>query len=230
MIQPIVARRVGTRLEIVAGERRWRAARAARLERVPVLVREATDEEMLGVALIENIQRDDLNAIERARAYRRLCDEFGLSPEEIGQRVGEDRTTVTNYLRLLELPREVMDLVSQGDISMGHARCILGVEGAGRQSQLARAVKENQLSVRALEEIVRREKTARGIAGRAGAARAPKSAHLADLERQFERALGTRVTIREGRRSGHGQIVIEYHGLDDFDRIAATLGVTPEDA
>lgn len=225
MLQPIIVRRAREGLEIVVGERRWRAARMAGVELVPVLVRQATDDQMLEMALVENIQRSDLNAIEKARGYRRLCDEFSLSVEEVGGRVGEDRTTVTNYLRLLELPRAVMGMVSQGDISMGHARCLLGIDGAERQLQLARSVATNRLSVRALEEVVRRAKADRAGGADAAARKREKSAHVTDLEGQFERALGLKVTIQEGRGKGRGRIIIEYNSLDDFDRAAAALGV-----
>ena len=225
MLQAIIARRARAGLQIIFGERRWRAARMAGLELVPVLVRQATDEQMLEMALVENIQRSDLNAMEKARGYRRLCDEFSLSPEEIGARVGEDRTTVTNYLRLLELPQAVMDLVSRSDISMGHARCLLGIENADRQVQLARSVVRNQLSVRALEEVVRRAKADRADVADAPARKREKSPHVADLEAQFERALGLKVTIQEGRGKGCGRIIIEYNSLDDFDRAVAALGV-----
>ncbi len=226
MLQPIVARRAGTRLEIIAGERRWRAAGQAGLDLVPVLIRPASDEQMVEMALVENLQRSDLNPIEKARAYRRLCDEFSLSPEEVGRRVGEDRSTVTNYLRLLDLPGEIAAMVSRGDISMGHARCLLAVDALDRQMQLARSVAKNELSVRALEEVVRRARTERAVAPDAPAGRGKeKSAHVADLEGQFQRALGLKVRIEERRGKGRGRIVIDYNNLDEFDRVAAALGV-----
>ncbi len=232
MLQPIVARRVGTRLEIIAGQRRWHAAQQAGLDLVPVLVRSATDEQMLEMALVENVQRSDLNPIEKARAYRRLCDEFGLSPDEVGRRVGEDRSTVTNFLRLLDLPREIAAMVSRGDISMGHARCLLAVDSPARQMELAECAAGNLLSVRALEEIVRRERERRaeGGAGAAPAGVRPKvkSAHVADLEGQFQRALGLKVRIEERRGRGRGRIIIDYNNLDEFDRVAAALGVRME--
>ena len=228
MLQPIVARRNGTRLEIVAGERRWRAARRAGLDLVPVLIRAATDEQMLEMALVENIQRTDLNAIEKGRGYRRLCEEFSLSPEEVGRRVGEDRTTVTNFIRLLDLPREVMDMVSVGAISMAHARCVLGEDVPERQVKLARVVMEHQLSVRALEEIMRRGREELARSAAPAVARPMRAPHVAELENRFRAALGVKVTIKEGRRKGRGRIVLEYRSLDDFDRIAAAIGVRHE--
>jgi len=226
VLQPIPVRRAGDRYEIVAGERRWRAAKAAGLAEVPVFVRDATDEEMLELALIENIQREDLNAIDRAKGYKELCDRFGLRAEEVGRRVGEDRTTVTNYLRLLELPTGIQELVAADKLSMGHARCLLGVESGERQDQLAKSVVENELSVRALEQIVRRERTRQGGSGTTASQeiRTP-SAHVVELQRRFEEALKTKVTIHEGRKKGRGRIVIDYFSLDDFDRVADRLGV-----
>jgi ParB family chromosome partitioning protein len=225
MIQPISVRRHGGRLEIIAGERRWHAARMAGMETVPVVVREADDRRMLEMALVENIQREDLNAVDRARAYRQYCDDFGASAEALARRLGEDRSTVTNYLRLLELPDEIGQLLAVGRISMGHARCLVGVTDREAQLHLARVVVANELSVRALEEVVRRAK--RGQARGDQASRAPreKTPNLADLEQRCSVAVSTKVTIHEGRRKGSGRIVIEYYSLDDFDRIVDRLGV-----
>lgn len=225
VLQPIAVRWRDGRYEIIAGERRWAAAKAAGLSEVPVIVHEATDEQMLELALIENIQREDLNAIDRALAYRQFSTRFGLTPEQVGERVGEDRTTVVNYLRLLDLPDQIKALVARGALSMGHARCLLGATADDRRLALAQSVVENELSVRALEEVVRREKTGDGSETRGAAKKAVPSAHVEDLKRRFEEALRTKVTIREGRRKGTGRIVIEYYSLDDFDRIADRLGI-----
>ena len=230
LLQPIVVRSRGERLEIIAGERRWRAACSLGMKRVPVIVRSASDEQMLELALIENIHREDLNAVDRARAYRRFCDKFGVKPEELAERLGEDRTTVVNYLRLLDLPESIQGLLGNGALSMGHARCLAGVADEDRRSQLAEAVVQNDLSVRALEEIIRRgRKTDQpGHGGRTG--RDPlAAAHVRDLERRFEAALKTKVTIQEGRRKGTGRLTIEYYSLDDFERICALLGVRGEE-
>ncbi len=229
ILQPIVVRRSAGRLEIIAGERRWTAAKLAGLDMIPVIERKATDEQMLELALIENIQREDLNAIDRAVAYRSFCDRFGLTAVEVGQRVGEDRTTVTNYLRLLDLPPEIQDQVAAGELSMGHARCLLGVTDRARRTQLASAVIENNLSVRAVEEIVRREK--KGSPGEQVPVtrHSIRDPHLSDIEQKFERALKTRVRIKEGRRKGFGKITIEYYSLEDFDRVAEICGVEFDD-
>jgi ParB family chromosome partitioning protein len=225
MLQPIAVRVIKGRYEIIAGERRWRAAKSLGMSHVPVVIRDATDEQMLELALIENIQREDLNAIDRARAYRELCTRFSMGPEDIAARLGEDRSTVINYLRLLDLPDSIQGLVIQGQISMGHARCLLGITDEARRLRLAESTAQNDLSVRALEEIVRRERTRKGEArATEAAAKALRSAHLIDLQQRFEDAVKTKVTIHEGKRKGAGRIVIEYYSFDDFDRIAAALG------
>jgi ParB family chromosome partitioning protein len=225
MICPISARHNHDRLEIVAGERRWRAARLAGLPTVPVIFTQVDDRQMLEMALIENIQREDLNAIDRARAYRRYCDQFEAPVEALAQRLGEDRTTVANYLRLLDLSDEIKDMVASGRLSMGHARCIVGVQDDRMRLRLAGTVTAHDLSVRALEQLIRREKRGRERSGAATAPGPDKTPHLRDLEQRFSMATGTKVTIQQGRSKGSGRITIEYYSLDDFDRIAARLGV-----
>lgn len=229
MLQPISARLHDGTLQIIAGERRWWAAKQIGMSNIPVIIRDATDEEMVELALIENIQREDLNAIDRAQAYRAFCARFNLKADQVAERIGEDRSTVANYLRLLELPGPIRELVAAGDVSMGHARCLLGVPDEQKRWQLAEAVVRNELSVRALEEIVRREKTRdRDPGAPATAGRPARSPHLKDLERRFEQAVHTKVTIKEGRKKGTGRITIDYYSLDDFDRIAGRLGVSDE--
>ena len=229
LLQPIIVRPKAGYYQIIAGERRWHAAKSIGMSHMPAIVRHATDEQMLELALIENIQREDLNSIERAKAYREFSKRFSLGPEEIAERIGEDRTTVVNYLRLLELPEAIQAFVVQGKLSMGHARCLLGIADDERRMRLAESSAHNDLSVRALEEIVRREKTRRGRPkpGEVGA-KDPRAAHLRDLQQRFEEAVKTKVTIHQGKRKGTGRIVIEYYSLDDFDRIAAMLGVNAE--
>lgn len=228
MIQSISARQIGGKLQIIAGERRWRAARVAGIRKVPVVIRDVDERGMLEMALIENLQREDLNPVDRARAYRRYCDDFGVTAEGLAERLGEDRTTVTNYLRLLDLPEDIQDLAAAGRITMGHARCIVGVADDESRRRLAKAVAAHDLSVRALEEIVRREKRGQERSAARARGRAEKSANIRDLEHRLSLATGTKVTVQEGRRKGTGRIVIEYYSLDDFDRIADHLGLTPE--
>ena len=229
VLQPILVRRVEEGYEIIAGERRWRASKSVGTVTIPSVVRDANDEQMLELALIENIQREDLNAMERALAYRRFSTQFGLNADEVGRRTGEDRTTVTNYLRLLELSVPLQELVASGRLSMGHARCLLGVRSEARRMELATSAAQSELSVRALEKMVRQERQR----DESSATDPPqevriRSPHLQDLERRFEEAMRTKVTIHEGKRKGTGRVVIEYQSLDDFDRIAERLGVVPE--
>ena len=229
LIQPIAVRPVGDRYEIIVGERRWRAAKAVGMIHVPAVIRQANDQEMLELALIENIQREDLNAIDRAKAYRQFCTAFHLKSDEVAGRIGEDRSTVTNYLRLLDLPEEIQARVAGRALSMGHARCLLGVSDNDRRLQLAESATQNQLSVRALEEIVRREKARQTPAAPTPPSRERvRSAHLLDLQRRFEEAVKTKVSIHEGKKKGTGRITIEYYSLDEFDRIATLLGATLE--
>ncbi len=242
LIQPIVMRPIaaasigGTggptstqstvKYELIAGERRWRAARAAGLSDVPAILRDATEEQLLELALVENIHREDLNAIDRALAYGQFRDRFGLAPEQIGERVGEDRTTVTNYLRLLDLPSEIQDMVATDLLSMGHARGLAGLRSRDEQIKLAEHAVRKGLSVRALEESVRKLRapaTTTSTAG--GKAQHNKRPLIRDLERRFIQILKTKVTIQEGRGKNTGQIVIEYHSIDEFEGICERLGI-----
>ncbi len=230
MIQPIVVRQTPRGHEIVAGERRWRAARAAGLNTVPVIIRQVDDRQMLEWALIENIHREDLNAIERAQAYKRYLNEFSLTTDDLAQRLGEDRSTVTNYVRLLELPDAVRSLLAAGRISMGHARALLGVPDNQRRTELANEAASKSLSVRALENMVRKERQPkrkdRTSLGRIG----PPQAHVRDLECRLEETLRTKVRIMLGKAKGSGRIVIDFYNMDDFDRICAQVGLKGEDA
>src|SRR5436853_4259920 len=154
VVQPILVRRRGARYQLVAGERRWRAAQRAGLQQIPAIIREIPDEKMLELALIENIQRQELNAIEEAYAYKRLIETLGLTQEAVAQRVGRDRTFITNYLRLLRLPEDIQQMVEASIISMGHARALLGVDDAELQCKIARSIVEHGLSVRETERAV----------------------------------------------------------------------------
>jgi len=242
LVQPLVVRPIRgegngsqhyVKYELVAGERRWRASRAAGVEEVPVIIRDVDDEKALELALVENLQREDLNAIDRAEAYARYCREFGLKPEDVAGRLNEDRTTVINYLRILDLPAEVKAMVANGELSMGHARAILGATDSQERVNLAKSAVSNGLSVRALEEIVRRRRDGASPSGPASPFQGTRkrlpvqemTAQLSHLQNRFQQALGTKVAIRPGRGKGRGKIVIEYYSLDDFDRIMDRLGV-----
>lgn len=228
MLQPISVRPHGEGYEIIAGERRWRAARSLGMANVPVIVRAASDDQMLELALIENIQREDLNALDRAKAYDRYRRQFGLSTEDVAERVGEDRSTVSNYLRILDLDDDLQQMLAKGVISMGHARCLLGIGDSRRRTQLAQEVAVSGLSVRALEQIVRTWKQRPGFdspAEQRPSGEKSFSPHIEDMQRRFEEVLKTKVTIREGKRKGKGRITIHFYSLDDFDRIAEAVGV-----
>jgi ParB family chromosome partitioning protein len=200
---------------IVAGERRWRAARSSGLETIPAVVKKLAPGETLELALVENLQREDLNAIEEARGYRELADGFGLTQAEIAAKVGKDRSTVANALRLLELPAGVQALIETGQLAMGHARALLGLAGAAEQERVAREVVADGLSVRQVEARVRRARSG----GRPRAAsRATASPQVRFLEQELQRALGTRVRIVE-RKGGRGTIELSYHSPEEFERL-----------
>ncbi|MCC6680142.1 MAG: ParB/RepB/Spo0J family partition protein [Phycisphaeraceae bacterium] len=214
--------------QIVAGERRWRAARLAGLERIPAVVRELDEQTATEWTLIENLQREDLNPIERAEAFRNLAEQYHLSHEQIAKRVGLDRATVTNLLRLLSLSQSVRELVRQELLSMGQARAIAGLNSAQAQEALAsRAVREG-LSVRQVERLAR---ALAGDAVAAGPGKMPKgaiagkSAYFRDLEKQISQQLGTRVHLNPSRKKGAGRLTIEFYSLDEFDAIMNRLGV-----
>ena len=213
VIQPILARRAGDRFEIIAGERRWRAAQRAGLLRVPVIVRDVADDKLLEVALVENIQRDDLNPIEEAAAYRRLADELQLTQDAIAAAVGKDRSSVANTLRLLRLPEEVRNLVSAGSLSMGHARALLALESAAAQRQLAREIVAKDLSVRETEALVKRQTAA----PEPPKPQPKKDANTRAAEEKLRFALGTSVEIV--RKGKGGRIQIEFKDEAELNRI-----------
>lgn len=223
IIQPIVVRQKGDRFQIIAGERRYLAAKLLGWTDIPAYVRDANDAQMLELALVENLHREDLNPIDRALAYQRLCVEFQLSAEQVAQRVSEDRTTVVNYLRLLDLSPTIQRMVADGMLSMGHARAILGIDEAKERERLAGQVAREQLSVRAVEQMVRDH---RKPSKQAKAVRITDP-NIADLQERFEKALSVKVRIIPGLKKSTGQVVVYYESLDDFDRIATKLGVAP---
>jgi len=219
IVEPILVRKEGGRYRILAGERRWRAAQRAGLKEVPALVREATDREAFELALVENLQRADLNAIEEAEAYDVLATDHGLTQEEIATRVGKERSTVANALRLLKLPEEVRDAVRTGQLDMGHARALLGLGGADEMKKLAqRAIREG-LSVRALEGLIR------GLSKKPEKKGGPAdSASTRDLSARLQRHLGARSKVVQ-RSATSGRLEIEYTSLDELDGILAKIGL-----
>lgn len=214
IVQPLLVRRRGDRYELIAGERRWRAARLAGLEKVPVVVKDVADNDLLEIALIENIQREDLNPIEEAHAYQRLIENVGLTQEALAARVGRDRSYITNYLRLLKLPDDLQQLVIEGRLSTGHARTILGLSHVDLQRRIARQVIDGALSVRATEHLVR--KAVEGAPAKTASTADP---NIRAAESKLRRALGTQVRIVQLRGEGKGKIEISFFSNQDLDRV-----------
>ena len=221
VVQPILVRPRGRTYEIVAGERRWRAAQRAGLLRVPVVVRDVPDEKLLEVALIENVQRENLNPIDEAHAYRRLSDEFHLTQDDIAAAVGKDRSSVANYLRLLKLPEEVRSEVAREALSMGHARAILGLSDAEQQIKVAREVVDRGLSVRETEAAVRKLTSPRPERPAKEEAAPQADVHTRHAEDKLRFSLGTRVRIV--RKGAGGRIEIEFGSEDELNRLYEAL-------
>lgn len=216
VLQPVLVTQTATGYRLIAGERRLRAAEMAGLERIPAVVRTATESEQLAWALIENLQRADLNSMEEARAFQRLIDEFGLTHEEIAHRVGRARPTITNTLRLLELATRVQEAIENGQVTEGHGRALGGVADHHLQEDLLKIVLARALSVRQTEELVRRARTS-SVRDTSQAAPEQPSPDVERLERGFREALATKVTLSASRRGG--RITIEYYNEDDLERI-----------
>ena len=219
IVQPLLVRRRDTGYELIAGERRWRAAKLAGITRVPVVVKEVPDDNLLEIALIENIQRENLNPIEEAQAYKKLIETVGLTQESLATRVGRDRSYITNYLRLLRLPDDVQQLVKEGRLSTGHARTLLGVDQVDLQRRLARQILDGGLSVRATEQLVQKateEKPARRSTPQA------VDPNIKAAEMKLRRALGTQVKILQAA-DGRGRVEISFFNTQDLDRIYSLL-------
>jgi ParB family chromosome partitioning protein len=216
VIQPIVVRKADDGYEIIAGERRWRASQRAGLLKVPVVVRDVPDDRLLAVALIENIQREDLNPIEEAQAYRRLVDSYGLTQDQIAESVGKDRSSVANTMRLLKLPREIRENLSAGSLSMGHARALLALPDENAQLRISREVVSRNLSVRETEAIVKK-----GAEPAKPREEAPKDVHTRAAEEKLRFSLGTRVRIV--RKGKGGRIEIDFQNEDELQRLYEQL-------
>jgi ParB family chromosome partitioning protein len=219
IIQPLVVRPVADRYQLVAGERRWRAARQAGIDKVPVVVQHIPDDRLLEISLIENIQREDLNPIETATAFQRLARDADLSFEEIGRRTGKDRTTITNFVRLLDLPQDVQQLIAERRLSAGHARCLLALPTPEMQREVADRAVSQGWSVRQVERLTQRMKESRE----------PKRLEEVQSDpnvraaiREMERVLGTKVRIIEKAKQS-GRIEIDFFSSDDLDRIYTTI-------
>ena len=222
IIQPIIVRPVGPGYQLIAGERRFRAAQMASMLTIPALVRQATDEQLLELALVENIHRSDLNPIERAKAYQNYLSTFCLTQAEAAEKIGEDRSVIANYLRLLDLPEEIKQMLTNGQLTMGHARAILALPTDGLRRKLANRALAGRLSVREVERLVRKYLTS---TGQAHITVHSKPAHILDLESELSKQLGTRVSIETHKNGQKGRIIIEFHSLDEFDNITERLGL-----
>lgn len=219
VLQPILVRKSGADYEVIAGERRLKAARILNLESVPVVIKVATDREALVLALVENIQREDLNAIEEAHSFKKLIDEFNFSQEDVAKSVGKDRSTVSNLMRLLKLPDEIQRSIFTGQITTGHARALLSIEDRKIQQKVFNETISNELSVREIERLVKKNLENLGT-GESQKAK-NKNQDVSSLEEDLQRALGTKVRVSGNNKKG--KIVIEYYSLEDLDRIIGVI-------
>ena len=216
IVQPLLVRRRGDGYELIAGERRWRAARLAGLSKVPVVVKDVPDDSLLEIALIENIQREDLNPIEEAQAYKKLIETVGLTQEALASRVGRDRSYITNYLRLLRLPDDLQQLVIEGRLSTGHARTLLALDHVDLQRRMARKIIDDGLSVRATELLVQKRSDEKSA--KKSAASQSDDPNIRAAETKLRRALGTQVKITQAA-DGKGKIEISFFDTLDLDRV-----------
>lgn len=222
VLQPIVIKKSNAGYELICGERRMRAAQFLGLDKIPAIIKDVAEEKLLEWALVENIQREDLNAIEEGQAYLRLVEENGFSQDEVAKKVGKDRSTVANTIRLLRLPEEVLTALLNGELQAGHARAILSLPTPEHQRQMARRIIKEKLSVRLVEEIVGRVGTKKRRAKRSRLI----DQELLALEAKLERALGTQVRIFPNKNN-QGRVEIRYYSLDDLDRVLNLLGISP---
>jgi ParB family chromosome partitioning protein len=230
IVQPLLLRRHGSGYQLVAGERRWRAAQRAGLQRVPAVVRDIPDNKLLELALIENIQRQELNAIEEAHAYKRLIETLNLTQEMVAQRVGRDRSFITNYLRLLRLPEDIQRLVEEEKITMGHARALLGVDDPDIQRRVARNVMEQTLSVRETERAIKRIIAGASLTNDPSTPTRRDDANIRAAETKLRRRFGTQVRVLPSQTGAGGKIELEYYNDGDLDRIYRLLVNTQESA
>ncbi len=225
LIQPIIVRQVGERYELIAGERRWRAAQLAGFTHIPVIIKDVDAFAQAQMALVENIQRENLNPIDRAQAYRMLMAQLGLTQAELAQRMGEDRSSIANYLRLLDLSDAVQKSVIDGRLSLGHAKLLASVPDILEQQRLAQLALSQELSVRNLERLIQGQKQQPSTTPVSSGG----SAHLMDLEKNLSRQLGIRVQIRSaGRSKTKGRLICHFANLDQFDELMGRLGLSAE--
>ena len=223
IVQPVVVRRKAGKYQIVAGERRWRAAQRAGLRKIPVVVKEIADDKLLEIALIENIQRHELNPIEEAKAYRKLIDTIGFTQDQLSERIGKERSLISTSLRILKLPQDILQLVEEDKISASHGRVLLTTDDHTVQRQVARAIMDFSLSVRETERMIRKLQGKPTEAVEKKEVKPEKDPNVRAAEDQLRQALGTQVKISPVGRNGAGKIEIEYYNVDDLDRIYQRL-------
>ncbi|MEK7698797.1 MAG: ParB/RepB/Spo0J family partition protein [Planctomycetota bacterium] len=221
VLQPVLVKPLQHGYMLIAGERRWRAAKQLGLKEIPAIVRQVDDTNSLEIALVENIQRESLNPMEKAKGFQELMSKFKLTHEEIAKAMGKDRSSITNYMRLLDLPEAIQEHVSRGTLSMGHARALLPLRDKGTQMRLCERIIKEGLSVRNTEAITTTEKELGSV--RKSPPKKTFTPHIADLEDRFRRFFGTKVAINE--KNGKGKITIAFHNNEEFKRIAKTLGI-----
>ncbi len=229
IMQPLIVRRVGEKLEIIAGERRWRAAQRAGLKEAPVILRQASDQDVLELALIENLQREDLNPIEEARAFSRLAKDFAIKQEDIAQKVGKSRAAIANSMRLLDLHPQVQTWVVQERLSVGHAKVLLGAKSSEEQLKLAEETLRRGLTVRGAEQLMSDHFAGNGVRKpKRGAASSPQvEPAIAHLQNRLRQHLATQVAVHHGDKKG--RLEIEYYGNDDLQRLLVVIGLPEEE-
>lgn len=223
VIQPILVRKEGNQYRLIAGERRWRASQRAGLQNIPALVKDVTERQAFELALIENVQREDLNPIEEAQAYHRLIEEFGLTQEGCAERVGKERSSIANSLRLLRLPDAVKASLIEGSLNMGHARALLGLGDEDAIARAANHVMAKRLSVRQTEQLVRREKKEKSAVKASEGTGPTASAQVRAIEERLQQQLGTKVRLVD-RGKGRGKIEIEFFSYEELDRLLEAMG------
>lgn len=219
IVQPILVRKKGKKYQIVAGERRWRAAQRVGLQNIPAVVKDVSDEKLLELALIENIQRQELNPIEEAKAYKNLIEDIGLTQEMLAERIGKNRTVIATFLRLLKLPDNIQKLVEEEKISAGHGRALLMIDDSDAQNRIAKMITEMSLSVRETEKAVKKIKREGGQVAVNTGVKAVLDANAKAAESKLKRHLGTHVQIKPDGKGTGGKIEIEYYGDADLNRI-----------
>lgn len=222
VIQPIIVRPSGSKYQLIAGERRFRAAKLALMTTIPALVRSASDKQLLELSLVENIHRVGLNPIERAKAYQDYLSSFSITQAQAAERLGEDRSVIANYIRLLDLPQEIRQMLTDGQLTMGHARAILALPTDELRRKLANRALVGRLSVREVEKLVRRYITGTSQSKLTIRTKPP---HILDLERKLSSQLATKVNIDTRKNGQRGRIIIEFYSLDEFDSITERIGI-----